>query len=58
MSERVYFTDNFRDLSNAEGYQFEFVCERCGNGYRSEYVADTMERGRGLLRSAGSLLGG
>ena len=58
MSERVHFTDNVRDLSNAEGYQFEFVCERCGNGYRSEFVPDKLERGKGLLRSAGSLLGG
>jgi hypothetical protein len=58
MGGPVYFTDNFRDLSNGEGFQFEFFCERCGNGYRSEYVADVMERGRGLLRSAGSLLGG
>jgi len=54
----VPFTDNYRDLSNANGYQFEFVCERCGNGYRSPYVRDKAQAGRGLLRSAGSLLGG
>jgi hypothetical protein len=30
MSEHVPFTDNFSDLSNADGYQFEFRCERCG----------------------------
>lgn len=58
MAGIVPFTDNFRDLSNYEGYQFEFVCERCGNGYRSPYVADAKEKGRGLLRSAGSLFGG
>lgn len=58
MSGIVGFTDNIRDLSNQKGYQFEFVCERCGNGYRSPFVADQVERGRGLLRSAGSLLGG
>lgn len=58
MSKIVPFTDNFRDLSNYEGYQFEFVCERCGNGYRSPYIKDIKETGRGLLRSAGSLLGG
>ncbi|KAA2264942.1 zinc ribbon domain-containing protein [Solihabitans fulvus] len=52
------FTDNYRDLSNSEGYQFEFHCERCGNGYRSAYVRDKVEMGRGLLRSVGSLFGG
>ena len=55
---RVPFTDNYRDLSNQNGYQFEFVCERCGNGYRSPFVRDKMETGRGFLRGAGSLLGG
>ena len=57
MAEIVAFTDNIRDLSNQEGYQFEFVCERCGNGYRSPYQADVKEKGRGLLRAATSLLG-
>lgn len=58
MSGIVPFTDNFDDLSNMEGYQFEFRCERCGNGYRSPYVPDIKEKGRGILRAAGGLLGG
>jgi len=58
MAGIVPFTDNFDDLSNMEGYQFEFRCERCGNGYRSPYVPDVKEKGRGLLRAAGSLFGG
>lgn len=58
MAGLVPFTDNFRDLSNAEGYQFEFHCERCGNGYRSAYKRDKAEFGRGLLRSVGSMFGG
>ena len=58
MARIVAFTDNINDLSNANGYQFEFVCERCGNGYRSPFIKDKKEMGRGLLRSAGSLLGG
>src|SRR3954467_5581676 len=57
MAEIVAFTDNIRDLSNQDGYQFEFVCERCGNGYRSPYQADVKEKGRGLLRAASSLFG-
>jgi hypothetical protein len=54
----VPFTDNFHDLSNTEGYQFEFYCERCGNGYRSAFLRDKVEMGRGLLRVVGSLFGG
>ncbi|MEY2421284.1 MAG: hypothetical protein QOI95_1351 [Acidimicrobiaceae bacterium] len=57
MTEIIAFTDNIRDLSNAEGYQFEFVCERCGNGYRSPYIRDVKERGRGFLRAASSMFG-
>ena len=58
MAGIVPFTDNFDDLSNQNGYQFEFRCERCGNGYRSPFVEDRMEKGRGILRAAGGLLGG
>jgi hypothetical protein len=58
MSEIVPFTDNFSDLSNLEGYQFEFHCERCGNGYRSPYAKNIKEQGKGFLRAANSLLGG
>jgi hypothetical protein len=54
----VPFTDNVQDLSNTEGYQFEFHCERCGNGYRSPFKRDKMETGRGLLRAVGSMFGG
>jgi hypothetical protein len=54
----VPFTDNFNDLSNTEGYQFEFHCERCGNGYRSAFARDKVEMGRGMLRAVGSLFGG
>jgi Double zinc ribbon len=53
----VPFTDNVNDLSNFEGYQFEFFCERCGNGYRSAFMRDQKERGKGFLRGASALLG-
>ena len=62
MGDLVPFTDNFEDLSNLQGFQFEFHCERCGNGYRSPYVKNVKETaketGRGLLRAAGGLFGG
>ncbi|MGW7535672.1 double zinc ribbon domain-containing protein [Amycolatopsis sp. NPDC054798] len=58
MADVVPFTDNFSDLSNAQGYQFEFRCERCGNGYRSAFQRDAMETGRSMLRAVGSFFGG
>lgn len=54
----VYFTDNVRDLSNQEGYQFEFACERCGNGFRSPFQRDRIDQGQDIVRGLGSLLGG
>ncbi|GAA0706412.1 zinc ribbon domain-containing protein [Dactylosporangium roseum] len=58
MAALVPFTDNIRDLSNTQGYQFEFRCERCGNGHRSPFKRDNVETGRKLLRAAGTLFGG
>ncbi|GIG20756.1 hypothetical protein Cch01nite_14800 [Cellulomonas chitinilytica] len=58
MTQAVPFTDNFSDLSNTQGYQFDFRCERCGNGYRSAFQRDAVSTGQTLLRSVGSLFGG
>lgn len=58
MADSVPFTDNFSDLSNTQGYQFEFRCERCGNGFRSAFQRDNVETGRSVLRAVGSFFGG
>src|SRR5690606_39858492 len=58
MSTPIAFTDNVRDLSNSGGYQFEFRCERCGNGYRSAYQTDVVAKGSSLIKAAGRLFGG
>jgi hypothetical protein len=55
---RIEFTDNYEDLSTESGYQFKFVCESCGNGYMSSYKASKSGMATGLLRGAGSMLGG
>lgn len=54
----IAFTKNYTDHSNAQGYQFEFHCDKCGNGYRSSYVTSTMGLATGLLGAAASLFGG
>src|SRR5690606_28933 len=58
VSEVVPFTDNIRDLSNRDGSQFEFRCERCGNGYRSAFQRDVVQTGQTIARGVGRLLGG
>lgn len=58
MSSSLPFTDNYRDLSNGDGYQFEFRCERCGNGYRSAFRRSMRKTGGALLRGVGGFLGG
>jgi hypothetical protein len=58
MSRPIAFTDNVSDLSNQNGYQFEFRCERCGNGYRSAFQSDALSTGRKIIDSMGSLFGG
>jgi hypothetical protein len=58
VTDIVPFTDNVQDLSNEDGYQFEFRCERCGNGYRSPFQDNLMGKGAGLLRAASGMFGG
>ena len=58
MADAVPFTDNINDLSNNDGFQFEFRCERCGNGYRSAFQRDLRSTGQTIARGIGNLLGG
>lgn len=52
------FTRNFSDHSNDQGYQFEFFCDKCGNGYRSSFKTSKIGMVGSLLRAAGSIFGG
>ena len=59
------FTRNYNDLSNDAGFQFEFYCDNCGNGFKSTFQesqtyesrkkADRLSEAAGGL---GGLLGG
>ena len=35
--KKIEFTSNYSDLSTNQGFQFEFNCDRCGGGYRSNF---------------------
>ena len=57
MAGIVPFTDNYSDHSTEAGYQFEFFCERCGNGYKSGFKASALGIGTKVARGLGGLLG-
>jgi double zinc ribbon protein len=52
------FTRNNRDHSNDTGYQFEFFCDKCGNGHRSSFQTSGLGVASKMLKAAGSLFGG
>jgi hypothetical protein len=54
----IAFTKNYTDHSNQQGYQFEFHCDKCGNGFRSTYAASTLGLATGALHAAADLFGG
>lgn len=51
------FTRNYTDHSNGDGFQFEFFCDKCGNGFRSSFVTNKLGVAAGFLRAAGSIFG-
>ena len=54
----IQFTRNYRDLSTDSGFQFEFVCDRCGNGYQTPFEASATGTVTNALDAVSSLLGG
>jgi hypothetical protein len=54
----IQFTRNHSDHSTDKGYQFEFFCDRCGNGFMSEFKASAVGLASSALRAAGSMFGG
>lgn len=54
----IQFTKNHSDHSNDQGFQFEFFCDKCGNGFMSRFIPNKLGIAAGLLRAAGSLFGG
>ena len=59
------FTRNYNDLSTEAGFQFEFYCDCCGNGFKSTFVPSTTyqkkkktERFGGISSALGGLFSG
>jgi hypothetical protein len=53
----VPFSSNVKDRSTDSAYQFEFLCRRCGTGYRSTPRAATLGKAAKLTSGVTGLLG-
>jgi membrane protease subunit (stomatin/prohibitin family) len=54
----IQFTRNNSDHSTDRGYQFEFFCDRCGNGFKTGFQASAVGMAGSALRTMSSLFGG
>ena len=54
----IQFVRNYDDLSTDRGYQFKFYCDRCGNGYETQFQGSATGTLNDVLGTASSLLGG
>jgi hypothetical protein len=54
----IQFVGNYDDLSSDRGYQFQFRCDKCGNGYMSRFITSKVGIAGTLLRTAGQMFGG
>lgn len=57
MANFIPFTNNYTDRSTRTGFQFEFHCDRCGDGVRSSFQASAMGTVSTVLNAGSSLLG-
>ncbi len=58
MGDPIQFTSNYSDQSTEHGFQFEFHCDRCQNGFRTSFKPFALAGVNSALDTASSLLGG
>lgn len=58
MPDNIEFVRNVSDLSTDEGFQFEFYCDRCNNGFRTPFRASMSGKVTNALEAASSMFGG
>ena len=58
MSDNMQFTKNYSDISTNSGFQFEFFCDRCGNGFRTRFQPSSTGTAPTIMEGASSLFGG
>ena len=53
----ISFTSNHQDKSTEHGYQFEFFCDGCGNGFTSHFQENKIGMAGGFMRAASNIFG-
>jgi len=54
----IQFTRNYSDRSNDTGFQFEFHCDKCGNGHMSTFQTNKLGMASHFIKAAGAIFGG
>jgi double zinc ribbon protein len=54
----IPFTNNYSDRSTDRGFQFQFFCQKCGNGYMSTFQPNRISGIANAANVAASLFGG
>lgn len=54
----IEFTSNYTDQSTEKGFQSEFTCDRCSNGFRTRFRPWAIGSASSALEAAGNLFGG
>ncbi len=52
MTDFIIFSNNYNDLSTDRRFQFEFLCDRCGSGYRTKFITYAAGTVAGALDAA------
>jgi hypothetical protein len=58
MSDAIKFTSNYQDKSTDTGFQFEFFCDRCQNGYKSKFKTSATGTASTIMNTASNIFGG
>jgi membrane protease subunit (stomatin/prohibitin family) len=58
MESNIEFTNNYNDLSTDRGFQFEFLCARCGVGLRSKFKPFALGNVSSAINTASNIFGG
>ncbi|MCX6054829.1 MAG: zinc ribbon domain-containing protein [Chloroflexi bacterium] len=58
MVEHLEFVNNYKELSTEQGFQFEFICNRCQSGYRTKFKPSITGKVANALEGASSIFGG
>jgi hypothetical protein len=52
----IQFVHNYDDLSTDRGYQFKFMCDKCGNGYMTQFKTSSIGMAESVLNVASDFL--